>query len=111
MPLVRNVNVTASRRRDAQNLNEEIAITWVPVGDGPFPTFSCRLIVWSEERRDEAFIQLEGSYEPPLGEAGQVFDAAIGSALAQRTAAGFLRDIRDGVLVMQSHDVRAQPQR
>lgn len=95
------VEVRVAAQRDAENLNEEIAVSWVPAEDGPYPTFSGRLIVWSEDRPEESFIELRGTYEPPLGDAGRFFDAAIGNLIAKRTARTFLTDLRDGAMAIQ----------
>ncbi len=96
-----DVAVDVAKRRDAENINDEIAVSWTPIDDGAFPKFAGRLIVWSEERADESFIELEGTYEPPLGTAGEFFDAAIGYLIAQRTAQAFLTDLKDAAVAMQ----------
>ncbi|HEV3153847.1 MAG TPA: hypothetical protein VGZ02_08600 [Candidatus Baltobacteraceae bacterium] len=86
----RDVTIQAVKRRDAENINDEIAISWRPTDGGPFPVFTGRLVVWSEDRPDACFVELQGSYEPPLGTMGEVFDAAIGRQIAERTAHTFL---------------------
>jgi hypothetical protein len=95
------VEVHVAKQRDLENINEEIAVSWAPAEDGPYPKFSGRLIVWSEEHPEKSFIELRGEYEPPLGDAGRLFDAAIGKDVAQRTAQAFLADLRDAVIATQ----------
>jgi hypothetical protein len=38
---------------------------------------------------------LDGSYEPPLGSAGRIFDAVVGRRIAHATAADLLTHMRD----------------
>ncbi len=90
----REVEVRVTRRRDEQNLNEIYAITWQPAGGGPFPAFDGTLILWSEEHPAACYLELDGTYEPPLGHVvGAAFDATIGHLIAERTATQFLHDI------------------
>ena len=100
LALSRNVEVTIEKRRDQYNLNDEFAVEWKPNDDAPFPTLHGRLTIWSESDPSESFIELDGSYEPPLGEFGEAFDATIGNLIAQRTATAFLRDLSDGVCAL-----------
>ncbi|HET9096032.1 MAG TPA: hypothetical protein VFN37_05190 [Candidatus Baltobacteraceae bacterium] len=92
--LERMVNVHVTRQRDAQNLNDEIGIRWDPGTGEPFPAFSGSLTVWSEQA--QTFVELRGTYEPPLGAAGKMFDDAIGHIVAQRTAHQFLLTLAQG---------------
>ncbi len=101
LAIERDVAVHAGKRRDAENLNDEIGITWEPADQGPYPVFAGRIIVWSEGNPNESFIQLDGSYEPPLGAAGELFDAAIGHLIAERTARTFLNDLRDAAISIE----------
>jgi hypothetical protein len=87
----RDVEVRVNKTRDEQNLNDEFAVTWEPVDGGPFPSFSGRLRVWGEDDPNASFIELDGSYQPPLGAFGVAFDATVGRSIAERTAREFLR--------------------
>lgn len=90
----RDVLVTVSRARDDQNINDVLRIHWEPVGGGPFPTFDGTLATWGGQEPDrESFAEVDGSYEPPLGEVGLIFDEAIGREIAHRTARAFLEDL------------------
>lgn len=42
-------------------------------------------------------LRMEGTYAPPLGAPGQLFDRIIGRRLAQRTVNRFLDELRDFV--------------
>lgn len=91
----RTVTVHIARQRDAQNLNDEIAIRWDPGEGQPFPSLHGTLTVWGESRKN-AYIELRGTYEPPLGTAGQIFDDAVGHLIAKRTARQFLLTLAEG---------------
>lgn len=96
LELVRNVDVSIARRRDEENLNDEFGVTWFADDSSLFPRFDGRLIVCAESG-SKSFIELDGKYVPPFGDAGDVFDAAVGHAIAQTTARTFLDQVRDGL--------------
>ena len=87
------VRVRAWRDRDDQNLNDLIRITWEPEGGGAYPAFRGTLATWGETDPPQTFIEIDGTYEPPMGVAGEAFDAAVGRAIAQRTVRAFLDDL------------------
>jgi len=102
LALERAVSVRAAKRRDPDNLNDEIGISWEPIdGLQAFPRFSGSIVVWSEESPERCYVELRGSYEPPFGTAGELFDAALGQLIAQRTAHELLRELRSAVLAQQ----------
>ena len=69
-------------------------VRWKPEGGGPFPDFSGVITVEQDERYGSCALVLEGSYKPPLGTVGEVFDAAMGRRIAKRTARELLRMLR-----------------
>ena len=93
----RDVLVEAHRARDEGNLNDVVSIKWVPEGTAALPSFSGTLTVCGEEDPARSHIELDGSYAPPFGAAGQVFDAAIGHHIAQATARELLSDIKTAI--------------
>lgn len=95
MNLERTVQVHVVKRRDALNINDEIALRWDPGAGQPFPAFDGTLTLWSESP-EKTFVELRGSYEPPLGGAGKIFDEALGRAIARRTARQFLLTLAEG---------------
>jgi len=73
-------------------------IRWKPEDGGPFPEFCGRLTIWSEEYPKGSFLEIDGTYEPPLGTViGAAFDATVGRSIAVRTAQALLEDIRTGI--------------
>jgi hypothetical protein len=95
--LDRDVLVEARRARDEQNLNDVIRIDWSPEGAAVFPRFSGTLLVCGREGPGRSYIELDGSYAPPLGSAGQIFDAAIGHRIAKATARELLADVKAAI--------------
>lgn len=93
LALEHGVRVRAWRDRDDQNLNDLIRIRWEPQGGGPYPAFEGTLVTWGESDPQRTFIELDGTYEPPIGAGGETFDAAVGHAIARRTARALLDDI------------------
>jgi hypothetical protein len=88
------VRVEARTARDDQNLNELIRLSWRPEGDGiPLPPFEGTIVTWAERNPQRTFLELDGTYVPPLGAAGEAFDEAIGRKIAQRTAKDLLAQI------------------
>jgi hypothetical protein len=97
LEVVHLVRVHVRRRRDLQNLNDEIEIEWEPSDDGLYPAFSGWLIVWSEQPPERSFIELRGSYEPPLGTTGRAFDTLVGRIIARQTARLLLEDLKAAI--------------
>jgi hypothetical protein len=74
--------------------NSAYSIAWQPVGPGPFPAFAGTIFVTpSDEKETESIVTLDGHYHPPLGVAGDVFDAIVGKHIAQASAADLLERI------------------
>ncbi|MFZ1016623.1 MAG: SRPBCC family protein [Candidatus Cybelea sp.] len=71
---------------------EGVAFSWRPVWRG-FPAFGATLTVRPSGKKTE--VVLDGSYEPPGGPLGRVFDSVVGRRLAERTMDEFLKQIAD----------------
>jgi hypothetical protein len=100
--LASDVEISVSRERDEDNLNDVFRVAWSPARGGPFPDFSGTLIVWSEDDPSEGFIELHGEYEPPATVLGEAYDAAIGHLIAERTAKHFLERVADGISALRT---------
>ena len=104
--IARDVEVTVKRTRDADNLNDVFAIAWSPVHGGPFPDFKGTLSVWYEGDPNFSCLELQGEYEPPLGNVvGEAFDATIGHLIAERTAKQFVEKVADGISALRTTNV------
>jgi hypothetical protein len=77
--------------------NDCFDVTCEPSGGGVFPHFTGTLSIENNEEYDSFSLVLKGSYDPPLGPAGQAFDAALGHRIAIATARDLLARIRDEI--------------
>jgi hypothetical protein len=93
LALEHDVRVIARQGRDDQNLNDLVNISWEPAGRGPYPGFSGTLVTWAEHDPKQSFIEIDGTYTPPLGVAGEAFDEAVGHSIATRSVHALLEDI------------------
>jgi hypothetical protein len=75
---------------------EIMEIGWGPHDGGPYPTFKGTLSV-EEIGPTFSRIDLDGTYHPPLGIAGQIIDAAVGHHFAVSGARSLLNDIKNGL--------------
>jgi hypothetical protein len=71
---------------------EGVAFAWRPGWRG-FPSFGATLTVRPVANKTELI--LEGTYEPPGGPPGRLFDWVVGRKLAARTMDAFLNQLRD----------------
>jgi hypothetical protein len=89
---------------------ERFSIGWEPMGGGPFPKFEGTVSV-SEESLGYSRLDLDGSYDPPGGALGAVFDAAVGNRIAHQTGRLLLEQVRDAVERDYAHDNGLPPPR
>jgi hypothetical protein len=89
----KNVLVTYRKAIDPMHFDEPWDVHWTPEGGGPYPDFDGALTVRADENYTSAILELDGAYRPPLGAAGAVFDAVLGSKIASITAQTLLASI------------------
>jgi hypothetical protein len=97
LSLDREVRVEVWQDRDDQNLNDLIRINWAPEGSVVFPKLQGTLVVWADGNHNSSYLELDGTYDPPLGIAGQLFDEVIGHRIAETTAREFLKDLKRAI--------------
>ncbi len=85
--------------------NDCFDVSWEPSGGG-FPRFGGTLSIENNEEYDSFSLVLKGSYDPPLGPAGQAFDAALGHRIAIATARDLLARLRE--VIEKSEDSEEQ---
>lgn len=78
-------------RTDPVRRHDALLLAWRPALPRLFPAFCGALTVRPKGRG--AWLRIRGSYEPPLGAAGRLFDVIAGRALALRTLDRLLREI------------------
>lgn len=74
-----------------------LRVAWRPEGTVALPTFEGTLAARGGDDSGATYIEIDGSYTPPFGIAGQIFDAAIGKRIAQATAREFLSDLKAAI--------------
>lgn len=89
----KDVIATFKHGTDAMHFDEPWEVEWKPAGGGPFPSFRGRLTVRADYDYKNALLELEGRYQPPLGVAGEAFDAIAGRRIASHTARYLLTEI------------------
>ncbi len=83
--------------RPPSEVGGAMAMGWKPEGTVALPTFEGTLVAQSDGDPNVTYLDLDGSYTPPFGAAGQLFDAAIGKRIAQATAREFLKDLKAAI--------------
>jgi hypothetical protein len=79
----------------AGDMTPHYAVAWESAAGGIFPVFHGTLSIGAGDDYDVFWLVLEGSYQPPGGLAGKVFDAVVGHRAALETAQGLLAEIRE----------------
>lgn len=80
------------------------------VSDEPLPNFDGAFRVQWDEEYGNCLLIIEGSYEPPLGTVGRIFDAAAGRKIAQRTLENLLDSLRTVIETSYQKDTRKPEQ-
>jgi hypothetical protein len=97
LTLQRGARATVTRVRAASDSSDTLAVTWEALGGGPFPHFEGTITVKGDDDYASFRLVLAGTYAPPLGVAGEAFDAVIGRWLALATARDLLLRLRDSI--------------
>lgn len=88
----KDVIVTVQPGRDPMHFDEPWKLHWEPTS-GLYPEFEGTLTIRADETYTSSILELEGTYNPPLGAAGAMFDAVLGSRIAHETARTLLQSI------------------
>ena len=80
---------------DGTRIHEALTFRWRAHSWIPLPVMSGLITVRPNGRATE--LRMEGTYDPPVGALGRLFDRIIGCRLAQRTVNRFLDELRDFV--------------
>ncbi len=106
--LAKDVRIEYSRGTDPMHFDEVWKVRWTPEPGGIYPSFEGELSVCAGYSYEDAILQLNGRYSPPLGPVGDAFDRAIGHRLASTTAQTLLTGI---AAEMQSRYNREEAQK
>ena len=85
-----DVIVTVKPAADPMHFDEPWHLHWEPTS-GLYPVFDGTLTIRADESYASSVLELQGKYQPPLGVAGAMFDAALGQRIAHETARELLR--------------------
>lgn len=85
MHLAKDVDVEFTRGGDAVDADNPWKVRWTPAPGGVYPSFKGEMRVRPNSTDGTAFLDMHGSYEPPLGAAGAAFDAVLGHRIAEAT--------------------------
>lgn len=91
--LEHDVRATLFRVPDDELATTGFRIEWSAAGGGPYPRFTGWLFLQRGADEATSLLELEGTYTPPFGPLGAIFDATIGKKIAEVTAAALLADI------------------
>jgi hypothetical protein len=86
------------------------AVHWEAEGGGPYPVFDGSLTVEGDNDYDSFWLVVDGSYEPPAGLAGKLFDAVVGNRIASTATQNLLVTIRDSVQAVFESEERTKQQ-
>jgi hypothetical protein len=76
-----------------EDMTPRYGVHWEAEGGGRFPIFDGELVIGADEDYNSFFLVLDGTYVPPGGVPGYVFDAVIGHHIAQEAMHGLLDEI------------------
>jgi hypothetical protein len=94
LELQRDVAATFERVGPASGWNDTVHVKWRPAGGGPFPDFDGTLKIVADEDYNACWLALDGTYVPPGGIAGRLFDVAVGTRIAHATGRRLLEQIK-----------------
>lgn len=92
---------------DSSRLHDALHLDWSPGEHLPLPRFSGLLTVRPDSTHAELI--LEGTYEPPFGLVGQVFDGLLGKQIAHGTVRALLRQISTSIETQWRQYVSTKP--
>jgi hypothetical protein len=84
-------------------------VHWKAEGGGAFPVFHGRLTVEADEDYNSFWLAIDGSYDPPGGLAGKMFDAVVGHRFAVETTRNLLSAMRDAAEATYRREEESKP--
>lgn len=104
----REVIVTFGDAVDPMHFDQPWSVHWHPKDGGLYPDFDGTLTIRADETYATSILELEGTYEPPLGAVGVMFDAVVGSRIASATARELLRKLGGDLEAQYNESERAK---
>lgn len=104
----KGVRVTYSHGSDPMHFDEPWTVCWTPEPGGVYPRFAGTLTVRADEDYTGAILELEGTYAPPMGAAGRLFDKALGQRIAALTMKTLLRTLASEMMLRYKREEAAK---
>jgi hypothetical protein len=82
------------------DMTPRYAIHWEAEQPGPYPVFDGELTIAGDEDYNAFWLVVDGTYKPPGGIAGQVFDALVGHRIAETVTRGLGDAMRSEIETM-----------
>jgi hypothetical protein len=101
--------VTLVRKHHPGDMTPRYDVHWKAETGSAFPVFSGELVVEADEDYNSFWLTIDGSYEPPGGLAGKMFDAVVGHRLALDTTHNLLLAMRDTAEAEYTRDEQSKP--
>jgi hypothetical protein len=89
-------------------LDATFNVEWKSSDGGPYPSFHGELAIENEDY-DSFWLELRGTYQPPFGIVGSVFDAIAGRRIAAQSAREFLAKMASSIEAGFQADEAAKP--
>jgi hypothetical protein len=106
--LARPAVVTLSPAHRSSDMTPHYTVHWESEKAGPFPEFDGELTVHGDEDYNAFWLVLNGSYTPPGGLVGEVFDAVVGHRIAETVAHGLFDAMRSEIEGYFAEEERAK---
>jgi hypothetical protein len=90
------------------DVDATFAVDWKASAGGPFPSFHGQLSIENEDY-DSFWLALRGTYQPPFGLLGSVFDAIAGRRIAAQSARELLGRMASSIEAGFQADEAAKP--
>jgi len=105
-----SISLCVSIESKPAETNAVFKVDWKPSNSGLYPSFDGHLAI-EDEDYDSFWLELHGTYRPPLGMLGSVFDAIAGKRIAAQSARDFLAKMASSIEAGFQADEAAKPQR
>jgi hypothetical protein len=96
LTLEKRVLVRLKYTASSSSSDHPLMIDWQPLGNGPLPAFTGTLAA-TQQTDTRCTLAIDGSYLPPGGPAGAIFDQLIGVRIANATITALLEQFKKSI--------------
>jgi hypothetical protein len=94
------------KRGDVEDVDGIYSVQWIAAGDGPYPRFIGVMNVSAGADPRTSSLEIDGTYNPPLGLFGRIFDWILGRRLARHSIERFVEKIAQSISPVSSSMTR-----